>query len=201
MQTSSRAGLVEDIRSIIRQHFGELRQFASSMPSVQEQIPDDLWVSVEQLFRVCDTEPATLNPRSQQDARQCLTTVDRFLKQMNQPLDAEFRASSLGQIWLRGHQWLQEAAQIQPASIRDIRRLIVPSRPDVLEYLGNGLYEAKWWKPVPMMDVEILTRTESIDVCGEPFEPVSLPNGLAVRFSVLIADLAQSAPVKVSVED
>jgi hypothetical protein len=38
-----------------------------------------------------------------------------------------------------------------------------------------------------MMDVEILKRTEQVELHGEPFEPSNLPNGLAVRFSVSTA--------------
>ena len=60
--------------------------------------------------------------------------------------------------------------------------LISPAVPDCLEHLGGGVYQASWWKPVPVMDVEILKRQGDIEVICEPFEPKNLPGGVAVRF-------------------
>ena len=62
--------------------------------------------------------------------------------------------------------------------------LIAPVEPDSLEELGNGRYVAKWWKPVPMQDVNALLQAKGIKVIGRPFEPRKLPEGVAVHFSV-----------------
>ena len=61
---------------------------------------------------------------------------------------------------------------------------IAPAVPDSLEDLGNMQYLAKWWKPVPMHDVETLLRMPGIKIHGEPYELKSLPEGLVVQFSI-----------------
>jgi hypothetical protein len=66
--------------------------------------------------------------------------------------------------------------------------LIAPAVPDSLEDLGKGQYLAKWWKPVPMEDVELLVRNQGIKLHLEPFEPRDLPQGIAVLFSVVDAE-------------
>ncbi len=183
MEDLSRAALIRQFQFIIARHLGEVRQFVTFASPVEQQIPDDLFASVEHLRRIWESESTVSEFSSREEVRQCLATIERFLRQMNQPLDAEFRESQLGQIWLRAHEWLRKAAR-DILTIRDVRRLLAPSAPDVLVDLGNGLYEARWWRPVPMMDVEILKRTEQIELHGKPFEPSNLPKGLAVRFSV-----------------
>jgi hypothetical protein len=60
---------------------------------------------------------------------------------------------------------------------------IAPAVPDVLTELHEGVYEARWWKPVPKMDVEILLGVEAIIIIGRPYEPSDLPMGYAVRFA------------------
>ncbi len=62
--------------------------------------------------------------------------------------------------------------------------MISPAVPDCLEHLGGGVYQATWWKPVPVMDVEIMKRIEGIDIVSEPYEPKSLPGGVTMRFWV-----------------
>jgi hypothetical protein len=69
-------------------------------------------------------------------------------------------------------------------SIDTVWKLIMPAIPDTLEYVGNGEYLAKWWKPVPVRDVEWLQRSEAVNLHGNPFEPKHLPGGLAVCFSI-----------------
>lgn len=65
-----------------------------------------------------------------------------------------------------------------------IWELIAPAIPDSIEDLGNGHYLAKWWKPVPIKDVMVLRKSKAVVVHGEPFEPKSLPEGIAVHFSL-----------------
>lgn len=61
---------------------------------------------------------------------------------------------------------------------------IAPVIPDHLEALDGGIFEAQWWQPVPIMDLEILERTDGVILAGPPFEPVHLPGGLSVRFFI-----------------
>lgn len=68
----------------------------------------------------------------------------------------------------------------------DVWTLIDPVKPDHLDSLGNGIYEARWWKPVPIMDVELLGYTEGVIIQDRPYEPDTLPGGIAVRFLINI---------------
>ncbi|WP_119070944.1 hypothetical protein [Aggregatilinea lenta] len=61
---------------------------------------------------------------------------------------------------------------------------IAPAMPDSLEELGNGQYLAKWWKPVPMQEVQVLLQIEGITILRGPYEPRNLPGGVAVRFAI-----------------
>lgn len=65
-----------------------------------------------------------------------------------------------------------------------IWKTISPAVPDCLVNLGGGVYQATWWKPVPPMDLEIITRTDGIEMLCEPYEPDNLPGGMTVRFWV-----------------
>lgn len=60
---------------------------------------------------------------------------------------------------------------------------IAPAVPDTLLELRSGLYEARWWSPVPALDVKLLLATEGIIIIGSPYEPFDLPMGCAVRFA------------------
>lgn len=59
---------------------------------------------------------------------------------------------------------------------------ILPAIPDRINDLGDGIYEALWWRPYPVMDIEILKRDECVDLLGPAFEPEQLPGGLGVQF-------------------
>jgi len=86
----------------------------------------------------------------------------------------------------------------QSLSRNAIWDLIAPAVPDSLEDLGKGQYLAKWWKPVPMDDVELLVRNQGIRLHLEPFEPRDLPQGIAVLFSVVDAETPGSLAEHVS---
>lgn len=79
---------------------------------------------------------------------------------------------------------VEYAAARQQIALNEVWDMLMPVKPDRLSDLGDGLYEAKWWKPVPMMDVEILVRTDHINVRGHAYEPDTLADGLAIRFTV-----------------
>ncbi len=73
-----------------------------------------------------------------------------------------------------------QSEQVLPIS--SVWDFILPAIPDTLCELEGGIYEARWWKPVPIMDVEILKRTDGVVIDGVPFEPDTLYDGIAVRF-------------------
>ena len=66
----------------------------------------------------------------------------------------------------------------------DTWEFISPAMPDSLQELGNGHYLAKWWRPVPMHEVQLLLQVRGIKIHREPYEPENLPEGMAVRFSI-----------------
>lgn len=70
-------------------------------------------------------------------------------------------------------------------SLGRIWNFIRPAIPDTLCEVDEGLYEARWWKPVPQMDIEILKRTDGVAIEGIPFEPADLPDGVAVQFRLV----------------
>ncbi len=67
-------------------------------------------------------------------------------------------------------------------SLGSVWNFILPVIPDTLSELDGGIYEARWWKPVPTMDIEILKRTDGVILEGVPFEPENLSGGIAVQF-------------------
>ena len=78
----------------------------------------------------------------------------------------------------------RSVASASSLSVDAVWDWIAPVIPDHLECLGGDVFEAQWWSPVPIMDVEILMRTDGVTLIDAPFEPAHLPGGLAVRFSM-----------------
>lgn len=68
----------------------------------------------------------------------------------------------------------------------DVWNLLTPAVPDCLECLGGGVYQATWWKPVPVKDLEIMMGLKCVELLTEPFQPDNLPGGIAMRFSTTI---------------
>ena len=104
---------------------------------------------------------------------------------MNYDKDSNLESTEIGLILAHTKRWTEAVkSRESDTSLNDVWDSIAPVKPDRLEDLGSGLYEAKWWKPVPMMDVEILKRTSGLSIHGEPCEPKQLPGGISIRFSV-----------------
>jgi len=66
--------------------------------------------------------------------------------------------------------------------MRRIWKSVEPAMPDCIEQVEEGVFEARWWKPVPTLDIDIIRHARTIVVMGEPYEPEHLPAGIAVRF-------------------
>ncbi len=66
--------------------------------------------------------------------------------------------------------------------MRIVWQSVEPAVPDCIEQIEEGVFEARWWKPVPLMDIDTIRHINTIQVVGEPYEPEHLPSGMAVRF-------------------
>jgi hypothetical protein len=185
MATSIHSAVVHQISHIVARHLGEVSRYIPLPVPADPQIPPSVLMSLNKLDALC-AYPSELSPSgSYTEVSQALDTVTEFLRRMNQPLDEAFWSTPIAEIVLRASRWCERAGCRRATLPRNaIWKILAPAQPDHLKDLGDGLYEARWWTPVPMMDVEILQRTAGIQVIGEPFEPPELPCGLALRFSV-----------------
>lgn len=98
----------------------------------------------------------------------------------------EFHEDTLNDLWLTstaGAPVRYRACAALPTG--EVWEQIAPAIPDVLKAVHGGVYEAKWWHPVPQADVETLLHLEGIAIIGQPYEPADLPMGCAVRFSIM----------------
>lgn len=103
---------------------------------------------------------------------------------MNQSIDSSFEDTDLGCIWAQAEKWCKTAVKhCSRRPVKDVWEVIAPVQPDSLQEFEDGVYEARWWKPVPMMDIELLLRTDGIDPIGKPYEPDDLSGGIGVRFT------------------
>ena len=178
-----RKALIEEITDMVTAHFTALNEFVAFAPPQVEAL-DCLLAKLERLSDLCSYKADGVSFELYHEVREYLDELTIFFRQVNQDTDAAFTASQVGQIWLQGHMWCDEAGKQFQVSSDEVWALLDPVKPDHLKDLGSGTYEARWWKPVPMMDVELLRYTEGIVVQGQPFEPDNLPQGIAVRFSV-----------------
>jgi hypothetical protein len=145
--------------------------------------PESVLACLERLTEICQYPPQRASSELYCEVCECQDDLQTFLNIMNQPLDSDFKTTYIGQVLTRAQSW-RIAAQKAQRPIKDVWEFISPAIPDHLEHLGDGQYEALWWKPVPVMDIEILKYTEGVMISGEPFEPMGLSGGLALQFSI-----------------
>jgi hypothetical protein len=180
--------LSSEVRQIMRNHINQLNQYTNLIESEESKEVKEIIVSFEQLQRICAYPPDMSDYATYEDAVQCLATTEQFLRLTYQPKDAAFYKTYIGQIYAQANQWCSIVGQQFGFSIDKVWELIAPAVPDCLSEVQSCVYEAKWWKPVPLMDIEILKRTEGIIIYGDIYEIGDLPKGLAVRFSVVGAE-------------
>jgi hypothetical protein len=181
-----RSTLCDEIRRIIASHLEELGQYLPSAAQIEDQTPERILVCLERLSEIVTRSPDQASHEQYLEVCECRHELDTFLRRMNQFFDADFAETRIGRMLTQTNRWQQSAARKFQIAVQDVWGLIAPAQPDHLDDLGNGLYEARWWKPVPIMDIEILKYTDGVFVDGEPFEPQTLPGGLALRFSVCV---------------
>ncbi len=184
MEPSLRSVLVHQIRHIVDMHLEQLKQHIPlKLPdSAAEYIPDHIITNLERLSELCEYASNTAPYCVYQEAAERLDEVEDFFRWMNQEMSSEFERTDIGRIWACASNWCKAAAP--KISIKEVWQLISPAEPDTLKEVGQGVYEAKWWKPVPMMDIEILKRTEGVRIDQEPYETPNLPKVMTVRFSL-----------------
>ena len=186
MNNSINNKVYNQLQDMIIRHIEEVSRYIVIGNIAIDQVPTDLVDSLEQLDVLCDLAPRHASHFEYESVRFHMGCLEAFFQHMNQPLDLYFQRTPVGRIWWRAKMWNEQATRIiTDVPIRTVWQLLEPAIPDCLHALGNGLFEARWWKPVPMMDVEIIIHTDGLMMMGEPFEPSDLPNGIAVRFSVV----------------
>ncbi len=185
MVTSLRSAIASQINTIIARHLEELGQYLALARPDEFKLQTDFPAALEKLDSLCTCPTKLATQEMYVEASNFLERVVTFLKSMNQDLDEAFWITPVGEIVLRASEWCRQVGcpkNLTPLSA--VWNWIAPVQPDHLDDLGDGLYEARWWSPVPMMDIEILQRTEGVEVQGTPFEPLELPCGLALRFAI-----------------
>lgn len=177
------ASVRQEIHHIISNHLAELGQYVPVPDDVSEAVPDNILACVELLAEFCQHSPRNVSYEIYREAGNCMDVFETFLHTMNQKVDAEFRDTNIGQVYLQAKTWRRLADQNFEVTLDEAWDILVPAIPDHLEDLGHGQFEARWWKPVPVMDIEIIKYTEGVEIQGKPFEPKNLPGGLGLRFS------------------
>jgi hypothetical protein len=174
-----------EVKDVMDRHLKELKQYIPVQEPPLGESPEEILSLLERLSVICESSVHNVSCQLYEEALSCQLKIVEFLKVMNHSADVSFEDSEMGQILAHTSQWIEAVkSRTSRASLDEAWNFIAPVKPDRLEDLGNGLFEAKWWKPVPMMDVEILQRTSGLMIHGQPFEPKQLPGGISVRFSL-----------------
>lgn len=74
-----------------------------------------------------------------------------------------------------------ETRSVEPL-LQHIWKVLEPAVPDCLKEVEAGVFEARWWTPVPMNEVDMIQFNDEIVILETPYEPENLPGGVAVRF-------------------
>lgn len=196
MELTSRAELHHQLATIITGHMEALQPYiitANTSSALDIHIPDEVIYNLERLMMICEHPVELTRIDLYIEAEHRLEDVHTFLNTMNVYQDRHFERTSIGKVVARARRWCQTVRTSHFSTpISHVWQVLEPAIPDCLQEVENGVYVAKWWKPVPMMDIEILLRTDGVMVHSTPYEPHRLPGGLAVRFSLAAALLEVS---------
>ena len=183
---STYATIYNELTDIIARHAAEISQFVPDLHFDAEMAPEALLAQVDRLVEITNMPVSSVTYEHYLEACECQDSLTGFLQVMNQTVSSDFtEATNFGRILAQTERWRRDVVREFERTTTDVWELIAPATPDHLADLGSGQYEARWWKPVPVMDIEILKFTEGVSICGEPFEPVGLSGGLALRFSII----------------
>lgn len=172
------------IKDAITKHLEDLNEHLMLPVKAAGQVPDHILSCVSRLAEIAETPVESATSDMYEELYHCQSELAAFLKLLNQDIGSDFKETLLGEVWARANAWWEAGMQSAQVSVKQVWELLSPVQPDRIEDLGDGVYEARWWTPVPVMDVEILRRTEGVMIHSEPYEPQTLAGGLAVRFSV-----------------
>lgn len=178
------SSLYQEIHHIIASHLAELGHYVPVPENADSAVPEEILACVELLSEMTQHSPRSVSYEIYREACHCFATFHAFLQTMNQKIDAEFQVTNIGQVYLKAKNWQRLAEQNFKVTLDEAWDILAPAIPDHLEDLGDGQFEARWWKPVPVMDIEIIKYTEGVEIQGKPFEPKSLPGGLGLRFTL-----------------
>ncbi len=195
MEYPLRTALRSEVQKIIHNHINCLSAYAVLVETEAADETNEIIQQLESLAQICGYSPESCTLATYEEAIQSLVTLDEFLRVTNQQKDSAFYRTSIGQIYTQAERWCSAAGQQFNASVDKVWELIDPVVPDCLSEIQCCLYEAKWWKPVPLMDIEILKRTVGVTVYGDIYELGDLPKGIAVRFSINLAGTNASKSV------
>jgi hypothetical protein len=179
-----RTSLQDEVKDVIYRHLDELGEYIPQARITSSVQCERVIACVERLAEICAQRADSATIDLYGEACSCRHRLEAFLRSMNQCLDGNFERTSIGQVWVESQVWCQQASTRYRLNVNEIWEIIAPVAPDHLNDLGNGQYEARWWKPAPAMDIEILKLTDGVVITGEPFEPPNLAGGLALRFSI-----------------
>ena len=172
------------IAEIINNHFRELESFVGVPLSRTIQVPEAIIHSFSELILICNEIPSEVSFEDYHDACRYLNEINDFLRVFSQEQDVDFEDTELGRLIVQTMRWCKEVSKKYQYSLDDVWNKIAPSVPDHITMIDYDVYEAQWWHPVPMMDVEILKRTEGIDIVSTLTESKNIQGGLSVRFKL-----------------
>lgn len=184
MITSSHLGMAEQVESIIHRHVIALDPYLQHAEAGSSALKR-LIACLDRLTALCSGNATFAADELIHQVGSDLEQLNRFLRLTNQDVDEAFETTRLGAVWKQATVWYSQAQRRRRRISRDEAwNVISPAIPDTLEEVGVNTFEAKWAAPVPVMDLEVLRRTQSVTLCGSPFEPAGMPAGVAIRFTV-----------------
>lgn len=191
--TNSQSQVIDlQIRKLICDHLQEIENYLGLQLLQDIETPDRVFYWLTQLASLTDTPPELASAETYRDARELLSEISGFLLVFNRESDIGFESTEFGRLIAQARQWLGIASKRFQLPVGEVWNRIAPAIPDHLVEVDQNTFEAQWWHPVPMMDVEILQRTEGISIVSPPAQPPNLPGGISVRFTIA-PDLDHSA--------
>jgi hypothetical protein len=185
IRSSLQSSISEHIVAIARDHAAKIEGYAHPSEK-QEELIISLSLTLNRLAEAVQIAPDNATKAVYSQALQDLQCAESFLQLMNQRMDTRFQSTPVGKVISDAKLWCSKVQKLRTVVDRDeIWDKLTPCSPDHIEELSEGIFEAVWASPIPVMDVEILKRTEGVLLLGDAYEPKVLPGGTAVRFSVI----------------
>lgn len=178
--------VIRELHDLIAQHFQQLVAYDVVAGSLPFSVPDRVVQCVEFLSAACATLPSAPPPQHIYiEVSECRREIGDFLELVGCGADELFEDQEISRILTQARAWCEAAKNYnEGVATNTAWEVIAPVKPDHLTKVSADIFEARWWKPVPWMDIEILRRTEGVIIEDEKVNPDDLPGGIAVRFVV-----------------